>query len=189
MARTRPPKTGADVNIIRLKVTLRGVKPPVWRRLVMPGTMTLGDLHEAIQAAMGWRDCHLHAFDIGGEHVEKLKHTIEPEVDYLYVPDVNQNDLPIYDFVDRINRRSLFTYGFTSRLLAKLDRPPPIDQRRPLSIGDLNSFSGVTPSPFGDENQRGGLSALGNPNLSGPTPSGTGSPSTLAFAKTFCTNS
>src|SRR5450759_2664965 len=29
--------------------------------------MTLGDLHKAIQAAMGWRDCHLHAFDIGGE--------------------------------------------------------------------------------------------------------------------------
>src|ERR1019366_8004257 len=47
--------------------TLRGVKPPVWRRLLVPGTMTLGDLHKAIQAAMGWRDCHLHAFDIGGE--------------------------------------------------------------------------------------------------------------------------
>ncbi len=67
MARTRPPKTSADANIIRLKVTLRGVKPPVWRRLVMPGTMTLGDLHKAIQAAMGWHDCHLHAFDVGGE--------------------------------------------------------------------------------------------------------------------------
>jgi len=48
-------------------VTLRGTKPPVWRRLVMVGTMTLGDLHQAIQAAMGWHDCHLHAFDIGGE--------------------------------------------------------------------------------------------------------------------------
>jgi lipopolysaccharide export system protein LptA len=113
-------------------------------------------------------------FDVGGEHVQKLKHTIEPEVDYLYIPDVNQNDLPTYDFVDKINRRNLFTYGFTSRLLAKLDRPPPIDQRRPLSVGDLNSFSGVTPSPFGDEGQRGGLASLGNPNLSGPTPSGIG---------------
>jgi hypothetical protein len=55
------------MNIITLKVTLRGTKPPVWRRLVMPGTMTLGDLHAAIQAAMGWHDSHLHAFDIGGE--------------------------------------------------------------------------------------------------------------------------
>ncbi len=113
-------------------------------------------------------------FDVGGEHVQKLKHTIEPEVDYLYIPDVNQNDLPTYDFVDKIDRRNLFTYGFTSRLLAKLDRAPDIDRRRPLSVGDLNSFSGVTPSPFGDEDQRGGLASLGNPNLSGPTPSGIG---------------
>jgi lipopolysaccharide assembly outer membrane protein LptD (OstA) len=113
-------------------------------------------------------------FDVGGEHVQKLKHTIEPEVDYLYIPDVNQNDLPTYDFVDKIDRRNLFSYGFTSRLLAKLDRPPPFDRRRPLSVGDLNSFSGVTPSPFDDENTRGGLASLGNPNLSGPTPSGIG---------------
>jgi len=42
MAMTSAPKTRADTNIIRLKVTLRGVKPPVWRRLLMPGTMTLG---------------------------------------------------------------------------------------------------------------------------------------------------
>lgn len=54
-------------DVVSLKVTLRGVKPPIWRRLLVPGTMTLGDLHQAIQAAMGWRDCHLHAFDIDGQ--------------------------------------------------------------------------------------------------------------------------
>ena len=56
------------------------------------------------RALRGVRDAR-HAisrvFDIGGEHVQKLKHTIEPEVDYLYIPDVNQDDLPTYDFVDR----------------------------------------------------------------------------------------
>lgn len=67
MARTSAPKTPEAANIIQLKVTLRGVRPPVWRRLLMPGTMTLGQLHVAIQAAMGWHDCHLHVFDIGGE--------------------------------------------------------------------------------------------------------------------------
>lgn len=41
MARTHTPKTSAQTNVITLKVTLRGVKPPVWRRLLMPGTMTL----------------------------------------------------------------------------------------------------------------------------------------------------
>jgi LPS-assembly protein len=109
-------------------------------------------------------------FDVGGEHVQKLKHTIEPEVDYLFVPDVQQNDLPVYDFVDRINRRNLFTYGFTSRLLAKLDRPPTeLESRRPLSVGDLSSFSGVAASPFEDEKTRGGLAALDEPSTSPST--------------------
>jgi LPS-assembly protein len=123
----------------------------------------------AVSATLGTQISRV--FDIGGENVQKLKHTIEPEVDYLYIPDVNQNDLPTYDFVDKIDRRNLFTYGFTSRLLAKLDRPPATDSRRPLSVGDLNSFSGRAASPFDDESTRGGLGALGNPLLSGPTES------------------
>ena len=66
MARTNVPKNSAGTTIVSLKVTLRGTKPPIWRRLLMPDTMTLDDLHQAIQAAMGWDDCHLHAFDIDG---------------------------------------------------------------------------------------------------------------------------
>ena len=67
MAKATEPKTSAAKTIVSLKVTLRGVKPPIWRRLLVPGAMTLGDLHHAIQAAMGWFDGHLHAFDIGGK--------------------------------------------------------------------------------------------------------------------------
>lgn len=66
MARTSVPKNSAGTTIVSLKVTLRGTKPPIWRRLLMPDTMTLDDLHQAIQAAMGWDDRHLHAFDIDG---------------------------------------------------------------------------------------------------------------------------
>ena len=53
-------------DIIRLKVMLRGIRPPIWRRLALSGRMTLGDLHHAIQAAMGWDGDHLHLFDIAG---------------------------------------------------------------------------------------------------------------------------
>jgi hypothetical protein len=66
VAKTVEPKNSTGTSIISLKVTLRGIKPPIWRRLLMPGTMTLADLHQAIQAAMGWEDGHLHAFDIDG---------------------------------------------------------------------------------------------------------------------------
>jgi hypothetical protein len=58
MARTAKPKSDVNRNVVSLKVTLRDTKPPVWRRLLVPGETTLGDLHRAIQAAMGWEDYH-----------------------------------------------------------------------------------------------------------------------------------
>ncbi len=50
-------------TVFQLKIRLLGVsKPPVWRRLLVPGDMRLDRLHEVIQAAMGWFDGHLHVF-------------------------------------------------------------------------------------------------------------------------------
>lgn len=49
-----------------LKVTLRGIKPPVWRRIAVPANIKLNDLHELLQQAMGWGNCHLHQFLIDG---------------------------------------------------------------------------------------------------------------------------
>ena len=69
MARTSVAKNSGGTTIVSLKVMLRDTKPPIWRRLLMPDTMTLADLHQAIQAAMGWEDSHLYAFDIAGRAV------------------------------------------------------------------------------------------------------------------------
>src|SRR3954462_9598158 len=66
MAKTAAQTRNVSKAPLSLKVTLRDTKPPVWRRLLIPGEMTLGDLHQAIQAAMGWDGGHLHAFDIAG---------------------------------------------------------------------------------------------------------------------------
>lgn len=70
MARTVKPKSGVSQKVVSLKLTLRDTKPPVWRRLLVPGETTLADLHRAIQAAMGWEDYHLHTFDIAGRQYE-----------------------------------------------------------------------------------------------------------------------
>ena len=53
-------------EVISLKVTLRGIRPTIWRRLEVPSRISLGILHDAIQAAMGWGDHHLYAFDVAG---------------------------------------------------------------------------------------------------------------------------
>jgi hypothetical protein len=35
-------------SVISLKVTLRDVRPPIWRRLLVPAGMALDDLHHVI---------------------------------------------------------------------------------------------------------------------------------------------
>ena len=60
------PKAEAGKTVFSLKVTLRGARPPIWRRILAPAGMTLADLHDAIQAAMGWDNSHLHVFDVAG---------------------------------------------------------------------------------------------------------------------------
>ena len=67
LAKAAAETQGAATGVLCLKITLRHVKPPVWRRVLLPGRMTLSDLHLAIQATVGWHDSHLHAFDINGE--------------------------------------------------------------------------------------------------------------------------
>jgi hypothetical protein len=52
-------------SVYQLKVTLRAIRPPIWRRLRVPGDATLGQLHDALQIALGWTDSHLHQFRVG----------------------------------------------------------------------------------------------------------------------------
>ncbi|MGR9045305.1 MAG: plasmid pRiA4b ORF-3 family protein [Gammaproteobacteria bacterium] len=49
-------------SIYQIKVSLNGVKPPIWRRLLVPGNLTLGRFHEVLQISMGWTNSHLHQF-------------------------------------------------------------------------------------------------------------------------------
>ncbi len=62
-----PRAKRATGTIYQLKVTLKDIKPPVWRRLLVPDC-SLAKLHEVIQVAMGWENYHLYDFEVGGEH-------------------------------------------------------------------------------------------------------------------------
>jgi hypothetical protein len=53
-------------------VTLKGTKPPIWRRIQVPGSIALSDLHGVIQVAMGWTNSHLHEFAIGGRQYGEI---------------------------------------------------------------------------------------------------------------------
>lgn len=54
-----------EVRAFLVRLDLHGAKPPVWRRLELPGDLTLPRLHDVVQAAMGWTNSHLHRFRTG----------------------------------------------------------------------------------------------------------------------------
>lgn len=61
-----PRKQSTPQTIYQLKITLKDVRPPIWRRVQITSERTLGKLHQVIQEAMGWTNSHLHTFSIAG---------------------------------------------------------------------------------------------------------------------------
>jgi hypothetical protein len=51
--------------IFRIKVGLLEVSPLVWRRFLIPSSVTLNRLHLVLQDIMGWQNYHLYQFQIG----------------------------------------------------------------------------------------------------------------------------
>jgi len=60
MATTKQP-----ASIHQLKVTLRGIKPPIWRRLQVASESSLYTMHHILQVVMGWEGYHLYQFSVG----------------------------------------------------------------------------------------------------------------------------
>ena len=60
-----PKKNPNTDAVYQLKVVLLECRPPIWRRLQVPGSIRLSRLHDVIQIAMGWEDYHLHEFYLG----------------------------------------------------------------------------------------------------------------------------
>ena len=52
--------------VYQIKVTLKGSKPPIWRRIQLTSATTLAQLHRILQCVMGWEGYHLYQFVVGG---------------------------------------------------------------------------------------------------------------------------
>ena len=50
-------------KIYQFKISLKGIRPSIWRRIQVPENYDFYELHVAIQDAMGWYDYHLHQYD------------------------------------------------------------------------------------------------------------------------------
>lgn len=66
--RVRQPRLPVPAGaVFQIKIALAGARPPIWRRVLIDAGLHLGELHEVVQAAMGWHGYHLHCFEVDGE--------------------------------------------------------------------------------------------------------------------------
>ena len=91
--------------VYQLKVSLRGIKPPIWRRILVTGDTTLDILHGILQTAMGWSDEHLYEFEIhGASYIDPslLEDAIDEKTVYLaqLISHEQEKFLYLYDIGD-----------------------------------------------------------------------------------------
>ena len=51
----------------QLKITIKGSKPPIWRRVIVPDQITFRDLDDIIEEVFGWMHSHMFEFAFGRE--------------------------------------------------------------------------------------------------------------------------
>ena len=100
-------KSAVPAEIYQLKVTLLGTNPPIWRRLLVHADLTLAQLHDVLQSAMGWEDGHMHEFRIGGRHFGRP----DPEDRLMGMPSVeNERTALLSSVLGRLGAKAIYTY-------------------------------------------------------------------------------
>jgi len=108
-------------QVFQFKITLKGIKPPIWRRIQVPEIYTFWDLHVAIQDAMGWDDYHFHEFEMVNPSTGLRENIGIPAPDEVFDREV----LPgwgekIADFFSMANRTASYVYDFGDSWVHKI---------------------------------------------------------------------
>jgi Plasmid pRiA4b ORF-3-like protein len=90
----------------QLHISLKYIKPAIWRRFLVTDDITVARLHNIIQIVMGWEDEHLHEFTFGGLKIG------EPH-DELFDPDVeNEKKVRLSDLNLAVKQKFEYEYDF-----------------------------------------------------------------------------
>lgn len=71
------------MKVYEIKVTLKNSKPPIWRKIIIPADINFMQLHNIIQVAFEWLNCHLYEFEFK-EFPERITNDAESCEEYAY---------------------------------------------------------------------------------------------------------
>jgi hypothetical protein len=119
-------KIASSKDIYQIKVTLLGTKPPIWRRLLVPSSLTLAQLHDAVQTAMGWQGGHMHEFRAGQRSFGK------PDPEYRSMgmdPVKSERTVRLSEVLRKTGPKLIYTYdlGDSWEHAIVLEKQLPVD--------------------------------------------------------------
>lgn len=75
----------------------------------MPADVTLAQLHDVLQAAMGWEDGHMHEFSIGQRRFGRPN----PEDRLMGMSSAeNERMVRLSNILERVGSKAIYTYDF-----------------------------------------------------------------------------
>lgn len=92
--------------IYQIKITLKDIKPPIWRRILISNTITLADFHLVIQTCMGWDNSHLFNFE------DQLGNTYSVPNPWGELDDEDGSEVPISQVLPVEKSKLLYVYDF-----------------------------------------------------------------------------
>jgi hypothetical protein len=101
----------ATATIYQFKITLRGSRPPIWRRIQVRDC-SLDKFHEHIQAAMGWTNSHLHQFEIGKQRYCDPEFFEDDIADFFDIKIVDSTRTKLSQVVSTARKQFKFLYEY-----------------------------------------------------------------------------
>lgn len=148
-------------KVLQLKITLRDIHPPIWRRILVPDDLLLGDLHYIVNRVMGWDNSHMHFFKFG-----RIQYAGTETVDECGPPFRDEDAVTLAAVVRRKGQTFEYTYDFGDGWEhdIKVEDILPVDPNQRLPV----CLAGERACPPEDCGGVGGyyhvLEALRNPN-------------------------
>ncbi len=117
-------------QVYQFKISLKGIKPTIWRRIQVPETYTFWDLHVAIQDAMGWEDYHLHEFCMMNPSIGKKVNIGYPDEEYgREVLEGWNQKIKYYFFTDNRIAEYVYDFGDGWKHTVRLEKILPRDKK------------------------------------------------------------
>lgn len=139
-------------TIYQLKVMLVETKPVIWRRFLVPSTVTLHRLHLILQEVMGWTNSHLYRFQIGPKEYGEP----DPDNEFNELHFVNSRKSKLGQVVTGKDATFQYEYDFGDSWIHELvvediGRPEPgaryphcLDGERACPPEDCGGFDGYS---------------------------------------------